>query len=162
MNEPVSPANIDTSSWASPDEYNRLIRSLKLQDIRMVRGQFSAAKEYEGEVGLRSHITFSGRFQATDSGFVAFHAITFEGRCEENEERIVGIEAEYAVKYESDLEIREDLFLPFLYMNLPVQTWPFFREFVQSSVSRLHWPQVTLPTLHSTGGRIEFPAVPTE
>lgn len=157
MDKPVDPQNVDTSGWASPDDYNRLIRSLNLQDIRMVRGQFVAEKEYEGEVGLHSNTTFAGRFEPIESGFMAFHIISFEGRCQEREEQIVGIEAEYAVKYETDLEINEALFLPFLHLNLPVQTWPFFREFVQSSVSRLHWPQVTLPTLHSSGGRMEFP-----
>ncbi len=159
MNKPPNRSNIDTSHWASPEEYNRLIRSLNLREVRMVRGQFVAKKEYQGESGLHPNITFSGRFEVVENGFVAFHVLSFEGRCRERAEPILEIGAEYAARYRTKVDINEALFLPFLHLNLPVQTWPFFREFVQSSVARLQWPQVTLPSLHSSRGMIEFPEV---
>jgi preprotein translocase subunit SecB len=39
----------------------------------------------------------------------------------------------------------KDYFGVFVQVNLPVNTWPYFREFVHSTVSRMGLPPVVLP-----------------
>ena len=39
----------------------------------------------------------------------------------------------------------KDYFAIFARVNLPVNTWPYFREFVHSMISRMGLPPVVLP-----------------
>ncbi len=55
--------------------------------------------------------------------------------------------AELVVRYSSEKKITDDIFGLFKEVNLPVNTWPYFREYVHSCMGRLNLPPLVLPAL---------------
>jgi preprotein translocase subunit SecB len=64
----------------------------------------------------------------------------------ENEKRVLfRISVEFVVLYKSNLPMTDEVFGIFSETNLPLNTWPYLREFVASTVSRFTWTPFTLP-----------------
>lgn len=137
--------NLDTSRWAEPPQYNRFIGGIELKAVSMTRGEFSAPSFDTSAPPVESKITFDARFALRDGGFVAFHTLELKGSPSDQKQPLVRILGEFAVTYDSEVPLDESLFLPFMHLNLPVHTWPYFREFVQACLSRLDWPRLSLP-----------------
>ena len=55
------------------------------------------------------------------------------------------IECEYVVLYEAQVPMTDELFAVFSDINVPLNTWPYFREYVHSSFQRLNVPAFILP-----------------
>lgn len=77
---------------------------------------------------------------------VIFHA------SENHDEEYGKIEVTYEFVYSFSKEIEENSqFLTFLEAfqeyNLPLNSWPFIREFVHTTMGRMDWPIFTLPLL---------------
>jgi hypothetical protein len=59
-------------------------------------------------------------------------------------EALVRVRATVEVSYTLESAMTDDLFEVFSQRNLPLNTWPYLREFVQSALSRAGWPVYTL------------------
>jgi len=53
----------------------------------------------------------------------------------------------FGLKYSSEAGISEDFMEIFKVRNIPLNTWPYFREFIQSITQRMNIPPLTLPLL---------------
>ena len=51
----------------------------------------------------------------------------------------------FCVTYNSKIPMTDELFEEFKDSNLPLNTWPYFREFVHSGVLRMGWPPFIAP-----------------
>jgi hypothetical protein len=95
------------------------------------------------------------QYEVADGGFTAHHSLTF--LCGEGPEldfdRAVTIRADYAVEYASPLPMTDAYFETFRALNLPLNTWPYFREFVHSTLARAGWPPTTLPAFRVGAGK---------
>ncbi len=58
---------------------------------------------------------------------------------------IAKIRFELSLTYSSDKPINKDIFDIFKIMNVPLNSWPYAREFIHSTVMRLGLPPVFLP-----------------
>jgi hypothetical protein len=63
------------------------------------------------------------------------------------------IEVAFAARFRSDTPMTESIFATFAEVNLPVNTWPYLREFVQSMAARMGWQRITLPALKRDTGQ---------
>jgi hypothetical protein len=57
------------------------------------------------------------------------------------------IEVTFGLDYRSELVMTDALFTPFEQFNLPLNAWPYAREFVASATARMNWIPFTLPAL---------------
>lgn len=158
MSRPAKPrSELDTSEWASPEEYNALIRSLRLQDIRMVSGSFHSDERSTGrKASIAAEIESTARFESVDDGFIAFIRLVLVAIHKGSKSPAFRIDAEFSLTYKTGITVTQELFRPFVHLNLPVQAWPYFREFVQSATARMEWPPLALPSLHSTGASLDL------
>jgi len=53
----------------------------------------------------------------------------------------------YRVMLSSERPITDDFMEIFINVNIQMNTWPYFREFVQSMLQRIGYPPLTLPLL---------------
>ena len=53
----------------------------------------------------------------------------------------------YRVVFSTEEPVTDDFMDVFMEINVPMNTWPYFREFVQNMVQRSGFPQLTLPLL---------------
>ncbi|MFQ6614274.1 MAG: hypothetical protein ACE5D1_05465, partial [Fidelibacterota bacterium] len=58
------------------------------------------------------------------------------------------IKAKYSVRFSGPDDIPEDFWRIYKELVLPIQLWPYFREFVQSITARMNIPPLTLPVIH--------------
>jgi hypothetical protein len=87
-----------------------------------------------------------------------FHEMEFTGTYADASEPAVSIRAEFEVKYSASERMTDPLFAVFSRRNLPLNTWPYFREFVHAALARTGWPVFVLPVYRSSGA----PLAPAE
>lgn len=141
----------DDQQKPSPEEYGTFVNGLELTRVRMVRSQVEAPYpvsdasavriELENETQFREHEDISS-FEA-----LASFDLTFEE--EGVDDRVGAISVTYSFLYESDMvggdAKLESYYEVFAEVSLPVNVWPFVREFVHNATSRVDWPKLDLP-----------------
>lgn len=55
------------------------------------------------------------------------------------------ISVTFCLAYNSRIPMSDDYFEIFRQRNLPLNTWPYFREFVHNTVMRMGWPPFIAP-----------------
>ncbi|MHB8576340.1 MAG: hypothetical protein ACYDCQ_13525 [Dehalococcoidia bacterium] len=63
------------------------------------------------------------------------------------ERPLAEINAVFALDFTSPLPMTNTIFPIFSENNLPVNTWPYLREFVSTTLGRMNWTPFTLPAL---------------
>lgn len=133
----------------TPQEYHEFVRGLELLNVRLVGCEMASmevVREPEQvEISLEQRTTFN----VFDEGFEALQDYRFAFTREQNE--VGHIDLEFAFVYESEFANVDDDIDPYLsifkMVSLPVNVWPFAREFVHSMTSRMGWPTLDLPLL---------------
>jgi hypothetical protein len=86
-------------------------------------------------------------YRQTGDGFVVLQEWKFTGEPQTSSARPVLITATFELTYEAESELTDEIFAVFRRFNLPVNVWPFFREFVHTVLARVNWPVFLLPAL---------------
>lgn len=74
-------------------------------------------------------------------------------------EELGRIEAKYVAEYEITQELASECLDAFALQNASYHVWPYWREFITSSCSRMNVPKQTLPTMQlAQNGRFEAAA----
>jgi len=135
----------------SPEDYGTFVKGIELTRIRMVRSHVEApypisdassvAIEFDRDTEFRLHETIDS--------FEALSRFEFTFEEEEIDDPVGVISVTYSFLYESDM-VDEDLNLDpyfeiFAEVSLPVNVWPFVREYVHDATSRIDWPKLDLP-----------------
>lgn len=137
-----------TTPAVSPSEYNEFLRGVQPREVRLVRAGVEAPVRY-GDVPLQAAVELGdSRYEPVDEGFVALQTGRFTGRDAEGNEVIV-VEAEFELRYTSERPMTDPIFDVFHELNLPVNVWPYLREFFQQATLRAGWPGFVLPAFQS-------------
>lgn len=108
-----------------------------------------------GEQRVRIHE--EATYQLTPEGFSVEHHYTLLLENTDSGKTCCGqIEARFVLQFASEIQMDEHLFTIFKDINLMMNTWPYWREFVQSGAARMGWPTLTLP-LRKRGERVSPP-----
>jgi hypothetical protein len=67
------------------------------------------------------------------------------------------IRAEFEVRYSTAQRMTDEIFNEFGRRNLPLNTWPYFREFVHAALARTGWPVFVLPVYKASGAPLSPP-----
>lgn len=134
----------------TPEEYSEFIEGLNLIQIRLKSSKIDTyADSFDiGEVDLE--ITRENSYESIDGGaaFKAFQTLELGITNKKDKEEVIGtLEAVFCLDFTTDIPINSDYFQIFASHNLTFNLWPYWREFVQSSMSRASWPQLTVPLL---------------
>ncbi len=139
----------------SPQEYNKILNRLELENIRMVCVECkSEPLELKSQLSVRMDYGAVLK-NVSDKNVSIIARYTFEALAGEDEKRVARIHAEYDVRLRSQEEFSKDFFQVYKDMSLPVNVWPFFREFVHTMLVRMGYPPFDLPFLVRTSTRAE-------
>lgn len=117
------------------------LRSVWLRSARIDNGHGRTQPE-----DLSIIVDGQSRWERTPEGFRAFQ--TYKIRLgHPGPTSVAEIEVTFAADYESSQQMSEGLFEVFRESNLPLNTWPYVREYVATTVGRFGWIPVTLPAL---------------
>jgi hypothetical protein len=134
----------DESVELSGEDYVEFIQQLELERIWL---KFSrVTNSFGGDIPQGASVTIndSHSWKDSDNGFQAFHKYTAEFRSERNR-KLAKVDVEFGLDYGSEEPMTDELFEIFAENNLPLNSWPYFRELLASTVSRMGWIPFTLP-----------------
>lgn len=132
----------------SPDEYNTFVNQIDLKWVYLESSTIKRRRmpEITQELGYKDK-TGKCRYEAIEGGFrTSFNYQIFLLEAEQ-EEPFAEIKCTYAAEYESEMPMTKDLFTVFKELNLPLNTWPYIREFVHGTTNRMGLPGLVLRSL---------------
>lgn len=130
--------------------YNAFIAGVDLESIRLSGADIRAATTPRGKE-LVPAIEQSARYAYENESVLVTHELTFSGRYKGEDEPAVLIRAEFEVRYSVSERMTDEIFHEFRIRNLPLNTWPYFREFVHAALARTGWPVFALPVYKAAG-----------
>jgi hypothetical protein len=146
--EATTTAETTDTSEISPTAYGTFIGQIELvaiwlQSARVVN-HYGPSSPERAEVNLNSH----ARWEPADDvepGFQVFH--TYEATIGPTEAPQAEIEVTFGLRFTSQQAMTEPIFRVFEAVNLPINTWPYLREYVATTIGRMNWLPLTLPAL---------------
>jgi len=139
----------------TPGQYQEFIEHTELRGARLIHGETHSDRVVHDTSEVAYDIEVSTHFNQFQEGFEAVQNCTvsfYEHLTDEDEKETVGhVKVAYGFVYECDTEpFEEDLdayFYIFERVSLPVNAWPFIRQFVHDMTQRMGWPPLMLPLL---------------
>ncbi len=135
-----------------PKEYADFVKGVDVLDIRFESGEFkdngfdfaSAGDKIKVKVSRRAELLEKRQFYFRVRDKLSFAVVDPNSR-----KHLIDIKASVLVEYSSNQEISEEIFGVFREVNVPVNTWPYFREFVHNCLVRMGYPRLVLPAWHT-------------
>ncbi len=127
-------------------DYNAFVRQIQITDIRIVSAKVDnldcSYVPSSAEVKWKT----KARYENTEQAFRAFQRYDVVIVDKESTEIKAKISVTFCVTYSSKIPMNDEFFKTFIRANLPVNTWPYFREFTHNTVLRMNWPPFIAPT----------------
>lgn len=131
----------------TPEVYNAFIAGIELARVRLASSRVEAKVEHPAPAGTEIRVAYTPAFEPHEAGFEAQAGYRLEFVDTSTGEVQGTIEATFALLFNSEQAMREEIFLVFGELNLKMNSWPFVRELVQTNMARMGWPAFTLPLL---------------
>jgi hypothetical protein len=130
----------------TPEEYAAFVGQIDLLDVWLVEAHV------ENRHGSRSPhhagVAITSEDPAYDNAEDGFSVrFPYEVRFDEGAVNHARIRLELGLRFSSRQSMTDHIFSVFKDVNLPVNTWPFLREFVSTTLGRMGWQPFTLPAL---------------
>ncbi len=132
------------------EQYNQFVAGLDLEGIRLVHAEISAPRLPEAPT-LQPHLAMEdASFENREGGVRVLQTLCFSGDYGNQADPVVRVKAQFEVTYSTETPMDADIFMEFGARNLPLNTWPYFRELVHTALARVGWPVLVLPVYKST------------
>lgn len=142
----MSKRSANALSTLSKAEYGKFIEGLELRELRLVSLNVEARNVMIKPADTQLNVSDEASYKLIDGGFEVFHHYSLLAVDAQQPSEIHGrIEAKFGLRFTSTQPISQSYFEIFRGVNLPVNTWPYWRELVQEMVARMGWPPITLP-----------------
>jgi len=133
----------------SPKEYRSYLEQTELESIVLLSCSARVRRDYFAE-SMKNSVSDKVRYELIDPQAARlqheYHLVITRSTKRDYAVKIV---CEFEVELVSDSKITEEFLEIFSKVNLHMNTWPYFREFVQNMLQRMGLPSMTLPFLKS-------------
>lgn len=132
------------------EEYQRILKSIKLEEINLQNIKAEKKPEYLGN-NLKLDIKDTSKNITNDTKICFTYRFSLAAKSPDKEKPAIKIIIEFAVYYSnpSKIPIDPEFFEIFPKASLRFIVWPYFRELAQNTVSRMNLPPLTLPAIMS-------------
>lgn len=147
------PDSFSAQDLPSPERYQEFVRDVELRGVRLLNCEVTSHGMLHESMQASYDLDVESTFAWIEQGFEAVQECTVSVFVQEDEEAVpVGsINVAYGFVYSCTFEDEEydrDAYLQiFQRVSLPVNAWPFIRQFVHDMTQRMNWPALTLPLL---------------
>ena len=131
----------------SPEEYSAFIAQLDVAAVWLRNATIHNHHGPESPEHARADIKATASWEPAAQGFRARHH--YEVSLMFDSTRLADLGVTFGVDYRSERPMTDELFELFGTHNLPVNTWPYLREFVANTLGRMQWIPLTLPAWKS-------------
>lgn len=137
---------MDDQNLMDPKEYRKIIHQMELLSIVLDSCAVKTKRGNLGDENIKLHIDHKYSYDKNDDTSEIFSIYSLVATKSSKRDFALKIECTYKVIISGE-EISDAFLNTYCKFNLSVNTWPFFREFVQSMVNRTGFPPLTLPLL---------------
>ncbi|MBA7478096.1 hypothetical protein ES707_13512 [subsurface metagenome] len=127
-------------------EYNNFVKQIEIDDLRIVSAQVNILDYSYFPSSTEVKWRMRASYEKTEEQFSVSHRYNVTILNKETNEAKAKISVTFFVVYSSEIPISDDFFRIFKTRNLPLNTWPYFREFVHNVTMRMGWPPFIAPT----------------
>lgn len=131
----------------SPEEYKRILKTVHLDDISLSSSSTQLRRDQLID-DLKIYVNGKPSYE-TDEERNIFIDYSYELLATSKTKRDYAfkISCSFRLKYRSEQPVEDGFMEIFLELNVPVNIWPYFREFVQNMMARMNLPPLTLGLL---------------
>lgn len=126
-----------------PREYGAFIAQIQLQAIWLARTEVvnhvGPNSPRQGVFGIRGE----ARWTPDPEGFRAFQKYIIQ--LTEEDSTLLDMTVEFGLAYRSNIPMTDAIFAVFQEVNLPLNIWPYLREYLADMLGRMNWMPFTLP-----------------
>lgn len=133
----------------SPELYRALLGGVQIEEIGLTSCSAKFRRDKLGELLKISTKNSVRLLDRKERLFYLEHSYELVASSGPRKDFALKIECAYNLSYRADKELPEEFFQIFMKRNVPVNTWPYFREFVHNITIRMGLPPLTLPLLIS-------------
>ena len=130
-----------------PKKYYSILKKLELNEIYIESCTVSQLRdELLSEKNLQVTVKDKAMLEQQDSKVTIIHKYDLKAKTSQTEKGFpLKVSATFCLIFRTDDKIEKPFFDIFKKINLPLNSWPYFREFVQSITQRMNIPPLTLP-----------------
>ncbi len=132
----------------SVDKYQGILKSIDLEEISI--RNFSV-KTDEAQFGKEYKLSIKSKFdhRQEENRLTFYFQFTLSAQAPDKEKAAIKIIPQYKIWYSKNPETQIDpeFFEIFPEASLKFIVWPYFRELVQNTISRMNLPPLVLPTI---------------
>ncbi len=127
-------------------DYRDILNTLELDNICLINSSFKLDKDKLSN-NVKLVIKESAKSELKDTFLIIRYKSTLKGINEDTQEVGVNVETIHELQYSStgEKEITQEFIEKFSSYSAPMLVWPYFREFVQSQISKTLLPPLILP-----------------
>ncbi len=149
----------EDSPAISREEYAQFIGQIDLSNIWLHKAHTNNMHGPQTPDQATFRFISTARWEPWDGGFRIFHHYIVH--VETVDSPLAELDITLGVDFVSKLPLTDEIFTIFGDVNLPVNTWPFLREFVSTTVGRMGWIPFTIPALKQGVKRPPHPPTTT-
>lgn len=127
-------------------EYNKFVKQIEIDDLRIVSAQVNILDYSYFPSSTEVKWSMRASYEKAGEQFNVSHRYNVTILDKETNEAKAKISVAFFVVYSSKIPISDAFFKIFKTRNLPLNTWPYFREFVHNITMRTGWPPFIAPT----------------
>ena len=129
-----------------PKACKEALKGVNLEDLYLIESKNIQKREnIKEQKNIEITINDRATYEKTDEGALVTHKYFLTAKDPEAKDFAFKISASYRLVYTSEVPFTNDFFEIFTGLNLPLNAWPFFREFVQNTTQRMNVRPLTLP-----------------
>lgn len=130
-------------SKMEPKEYNKLLKHINIADI-VLKDIKSTLFKFSIEEMARLEFKEAAQIINLKDDLINVE-ISYLLRAIAKKKKIFDLKAKYIVSFATDRQIPKEFFDIYNEISLPLQTFPYFRELVNSTISKMGLPALILP-----------------
>jgi preprotein translocase subunit SecB len=131
----------------APELYRKILNGLELRNLYLTSCTSSIDRN-NGGADVKIKINDEAAFSKSEKNEIAItQKYSIDAKNQTSKKKFLNIKCEYCFVYTSKEDFTEEFFEVFKKANLPINSWPFFRELVYNLTSRMYIPPLTLPLI---------------
>ena len=129
----------------TPQEYRAVLKDVELEEVML---EEASAKIHRDKLDKSLEISIDEKITHEiqgDTVLSVHHFYTLIAPPGSKKDYFLKLTCAFGLKYSTKTALSESFIEIFKDTNIPLNTWPYFREFAQSMTQRMNIPPLTLP-----------------
>ena len=145
INNIRKPVKMEKKFKMEPKTYSKYLDSVRLLNISLRESKTKYFGDLQPPKKQELSVSDSTNYSKKEDLYEILQKYVITGKT--GKKKILEISATFCVILKSDKELSDEFFEIYNEISLPINTWPFLREFANSMTARMNISPLTLPLL---------------